>query len=136
MRHLFSAFAAILLASCGGDDEETTANNLTNLSIEEKGKRAFRVCAACHSVKNPAAGSSPRLVGPPLWGILGKPAGTNDKFAYSQALLASEITWTPEEISAFIENPQARIRGNRMSFAGEKSPEKRQAIVAYLMTLK
>jgi len=106
MRHLFSAFAAILLASCGGDDEETTANNLTNLSIEEKGKRAFRVCAACHS------------------------------FAYSQALLASEITWTPEEISAFIENPQARIRGNRMSFAGEKSPEKRQAIVAYLMTLK
>ncbi len=93
------------------------------------GKRTFKLCASCHTVDEGAG----NLVGPNLWGIVGAEAGINADFAYSPALLEAGITWTPENLASYIENPAKFIKGNRMSFAGVRKPADREALIAYLM---
>lgn len=125
--------AALLIASCGASEEAVT--DFAAATPEESGRRNFRVCASCHAVSNPANGNSPRLIGPNLWGIVGSPAASDKTFAYSAALREADIIWTEENLSLYIENPQGFIKGNRMSFVGERSPERRTEIINYLKTL-
>ena len=122
---------AATLAGCGrapGDDQTATAD----LSPVEAGRRAFGPCAVCHSVKDPASGAAPRLVGPNLWGVVGRRAGGSDDFVYSKAMTASGVVWTDQTLDAYIAAPSDFIRGNRMAFAGIDDPDERAAIIAYL----
>ena len=48
------------------------------------GKKVAKKCAACHSFDE----GGKNKVGPPLWGILNRAAGTADKFKYSAAMKA------------------------------------------------
>ncbi len=93
------------------------------------GKRTFKLCVSCHTVDEGAG----NLVGPNLWGVVGAEAGANSEFAYSPALLEAGVTWTPENLDAYLENPAKFIKGNRMSFAGVRKPADREALIAYLM---
>jgi len=94
------------------------------------GRAAFATCAVCHSAEKGRI-----VVGPPLFGVVGRKAGTVPGFSYSKAMAASGITWDATSIDAFITSPQAKVPGTRMPFAGLKDPIKRAAIVAYLTTL-
>lgn len=94
-----------------------------------KGKRAFAVCAACHT-------GDPDGLGPDLAGVVGRRAGTVPNFRYSAALKQSGITWTTARLKAFLQHPQTVVRGNRMSFTGVANPADADAIIAYLATLK
>lgn len=94
------------------------------------GRTAFATCAVCHSAEKGRV-----VVGPPLFGVVGRKAGTVPGFSYSKAMAASGITWDTASIDAFITSPQAKVPGTRMPFAGLKDPVKRAAIIAYLTTL-
>lgn len=85
-------------------------------------------CVACHTFNEGGAA----LAGPNLYGILGATAGTRPGFAYSNALKASGIVWTPATLDAFILSPASLVPGNRMSFFGEIDDARRKAIVAYM----
>ena len=102
------------------------------LSAAEQGRKDFNACAVCHSVDEGGAAR----VGPNLFGIYGEPAGQRDGFAYSQALRDSGLTWDDATLDAFMENPQALVRANRMAYAGQRDAEKRANIIAYLKTLQ
>jgi cytochrome c len=97
----------------------------------EKGQADVKVCGACHNFEK-GAGSK---VGPPLYGVVGRPVASVAGFDYSDAMKKKGGNWTLDELNAFITNPKAHVPGTKMGYAGEASPEKRADIVDYLHTL-
>lgn len=96
------------------------------------GRQAFAAaCAGCHAV---TANAGPG-VGPTLYGVIGRQAGTHPGFAYSAGMKAAGITWSPVEIAAFLADPAARVPGTAMNAGMVTSAATRQAIAAYLKTL-
>lgn len=93
-----------------------------------QGKAAFLQCGACHAL-TPESGAK---VGPSLAGVVGRKAGSAADYQYSEAMAASGITWTPEELDAFLTAPSSKVPGTKMVFAGIADAEKRKALIAYL----
>ena len=75
----------------------------------EAGKTVYNQCAACHAIEEGV-----NRVGPSLYGVMGREAGSVEGFAYSDAMKNSGVTWDEETLSAFLEDPRAYIPGNRM----------------------
>ena len=96
-----------------------------------KGQADTKVCQSCHAFEKGAAAK----VGPPLWGVVGRPMASIAGFAYSDGLKKMGGTWTFEEINKFITKPGADVSGTKMSYPGESDPHKRADILAYLQTL-
>ena len=68
--------------------------------------------------------------------MLGRKAGTAEGFArYSDALRASGIVWTPENLRRWIANPQGIVPGTSMSYAGMRDASARADLVAYLQAV-
>jgi cytochrome c len=97
----------------------------------EAGKKVFNKCAACHAVE---AGKN--KVGPSLFGIVGKKAGTDPTYKYSDNMKNSGLTWDEKTLDTYLEKPQEMVKGSKMAFAGLKDPKDRENIIAYLQTLK
>jgi len=90
-------------------------------------------CAVCHD--NTKGG--PNKIGPNLYGVVGKKAGTHaPMFKYSDGLKKSGLTWNAATLDKWIENPRALVPGTMMSFPGLKDPAKRAELVGYLTSLK
>lgn len=96
------------------------------------GAEVFQRCAICHS-NTKGAGAK---IGPNLFGVVGRKAGTMPDFSYSAAMKGSGITWTPDKLAAYVEHPQQVVPGNRMAFAGITSKSDAEELVEYLATLK
>ena len=98
------------------------------------GEKVFRKCAACHSIKEGA----PNMVGPNLYGVIGRTTGTLEGFKYSEVMTkAGEEghVWTPEELSLYLENPKKMFPGTKMTFVGLKKPEERADVIAYIASV-
>ena len=93
---------------------------------------SFAICGVCHKVD---AGAAP-AIGPNLWGVGGRVSGTLPGYTYSPAMKAAKIKWTKAELVNYISNPQGKVPGTKMAYAGEKDPAKEAAIADYLMSLK
>lgn len=99
------------------------------------GEQAFKKCQSCHQVGEGAKNRS----GPVLNGIVGHPAGAIDGFKYSSAMSAAAeggLVWTEQELSAFLTKPRDYLKGTKMSFAGFKSQDDIDAVIAYLKTFE
>jgi len=96
----------------------------------EHGQQLFKACAACHSDK------PGNKLGPSLAGVFGRKAGALDDFRYSPAMVRSNLTWDEANLRDYVADPQAKVKGNRMPYAGLKSPQDADDVVAYLKTLK
>src|SRR5262249_11591442 len=64
------------------------------------GEHAFAKCAVCHA-KDKKNG-----IGPSLFGVVGRHAGSIPGFGYSQAMKNSNIVWDEKSLDAFIMAPQ------------------------------
>ena len=100
---------------------------LASASADE-GAKVFKKCAACHSIKEGGANK----IGPALWGVLGRPAGSVPGYKYSKAMAAHGKNWSFEEMNGFLIKPKDWIKGTKMSFAGLKKPEERAAVILYM----
>ncbi|QDY68628.1 c-type cytochrome [Qingshengfaniella alkalisoli] len=113
----------------GEPAEEIDFDALLAEADPAKGESVFRKCQACHKLDGTDG------TGPHLNGVVDRAKAYVDGFAYSDALMAmSEESWTPENLSHFIENPRGYAPGTKMSFAGIKKPEDRADLIAYLQT--
>lgn len=87
-------------------------------------------CATCHTTDL----SEPVRQGPPLFKIIGRPAGKADGFHYSAGLANADFVWDDARLDAWLTNPQAIIPGAVMAYR-QARPETRAAIIAYLKEL-
>jgi cytochrome c len=98
----------------------------------EAGKQVFKsICNLCHEA---VAGRN--RVGPSLFGVIGRKAGTVPGFNYSDANKESGITWTVDSLNRYIAAPQAVVPGTKMVYAGLKDEQKRADLISYLATAK
>lgn len=111
----------------GGEDAAADVDvaGLMAAADVAKGETVFKKCAACHKLDGNDG------VGPHLNGVVGRPAGAVEGFAYSDGMHAHG-PWTPEALFAFLQNPKKVVSGTKMSFAGLPKPEDRANIIAYL----
>lgn len=96
-----------------------------------KGEASTKACQACHNFEKGAGAK----IGPPLYGVVGRPKGSIAGFAYSDGLKAKGGDWTYDDLDQFIANPKGFVSGTKMAFAGEPDPQKRADIIDYLHTL-
>ena len=92
---------------------------------------AFGVCKACHKVEAGAKG-----MGPSLFGVVGRKAGSLEGFSYSPAMTGFGKVWDVAALTSYIGDPKGTVPGNKMAFAGIKKPEDAKAVAEYLSTLK
>lgn len=93
-----------------------------------RGEKAFRKCAACHTVEK----GGRNRIGPNLWGVVGAPAAARDGFRYSRAMKGFGESWTPERLDAYLEKPRAVVKGTTMAFPGLRRARERADIIAFL----
>jgi len=92
------------------------------------GAKIFKKCAACHSI----AQGGGNKIGPALWGVLGRQAGSISDYKYSKGMAAHGKTWSFEEMNGFLIKPKDWVKGTKMSFAGLKNVKDRAAIILYM----
>jgi cytochrome c len=92
------------------------------------GKDAFQMCAGCHV--NEAG--APSTAGPNLYGVMGRVAGGVEGYPYSDALLASDITWDEASMDGYLADPAGFLPGTDMLAGAVPDPDTRSAIIAYL----
>ena len=92
-----------------------------------KGETVFKRCAPCHSADNKT-----NKIGPSLQGVVGRKSGTAEGFNFSDAMKNSGLTWDEATLSQYLENPKAKVPGNKMAFPGLPKEDERQNVIAYL----
>lgn len=113
-------------------DQDALAENTIKVKSEKKiskGQKLFILCAACHNLKK----DEPHKVGPSLYGIFGKKAGTREGFKYTDELKSANIVWDKESLRAWLENPSGYIPGTSMAFVGINDKERQDVLLDYLM---
>jgi len=92
------------------------------------GARAFRACAACHSVE-----ANRNLTGPSLADIWDRKAGSLSSFPrYSDSMKSSDVIWNEKTLDGYLENPAQFMPGNHMTFPGVPDERTRKSIIAFL----
>lgn len=125
---LVMAVLALQPAYAQNDDNGITSEEILARGDADRGERVFRRCMACHTI---AEGAGHRL-GPNLWGLFGRTAGTREGYNYSRALQDADLEWTPEVLNEWLQSPRGFLPGNKMSFAGVPRAEDRYSVIAYL----
>jgi cytochrome c len=84
-------------------------------------------CGGCHSVEG-------HRVGPAHRGVFGRKAGSQDGFAYSDALKRSAIVWNDKTLDAWLSEPEKLVPGQLMNVQVSDA-KAREDLVAFLRSL-
>lgn len=98
----------------------------------KKGKRVFKKCKVCHSIKE----NSKKKIGPSLYGIIGRKIATNPDYKYSKAMLAADFIWTEEKLKSYLQKPRAMFKKTKMIFPGLKKEKDRNNLLAYIKSVQ
>lgn len=97
-----------------------------------RGQRLFLRCASCHDV----SGSGIVKNGPSLKGVVGRKVASVDGYTYSKSLAGLTFVWDDGRLAQWLEKPTAVAPGTTMAFEGMPVAADRQALIAYLRTLR
>ncbi|MEO5597829.1 MAG: c-type cytochrome [Novosphingobium sp.] len=149
----FVGFATLGLAACGGGDKASDSSTTGTTSGEAAAPVAEATPAEVHATETgPSLASAPpefgqcvschtirpglNAVGPSLFGVFGRKAGTTAGYAYSDANKNSGLTWDEATLDTYLTAPMKMVPGTKMTFAGVPDPAKRKAIIEFLKTVK
>jgi len=124
-----TAVASTTTSETSSENSET--GNIMSLFASvsaAEGAKVFSKCKACHSI----AKGGGNKIGPALWGVLGRKAGSLADYKYSKAMSAYGKSWTFEEMNGFLNKPKEWVKGTKMSYAGLKNPKDRAALILYM----
>ena len=93
-----------------------------------EGAKIFTKCTTCHSI----AQGGGNKIGPSLWNVFGRKAGSITDYKYSKAMAAYGKQWSFEEMNGFLTKPKDWVKGTKMSFAGLKNAKDRAAVILYM----
>ena len=96
------------------------------------GQAVFKTqCGICHSVVE-----GKNMVGPSLFGVIGRKSGSVTGFHYSAANRDADITWDAAILDKYLTAPREVVPGTIMTFPGLPDDTKRADVIAYLETLR
>ncbi len=106
------------------------------------GEKAFKKCKACHMIVNgDEVIFKGGKVGPNLYGVIGRTAGTYEGFKYSKSLAAlgeAGLVWDEANLAEWITDPKAFLKAHdqdaktKMTFKLKKGGED---VAAYLASV-
>ena len=93
------------------------------------GQQAFNnACRTCHMVKE-----GDNRLGPNLYKIVGRKAGSLRDYAFSSAMKEADFVWDEEKLDHFIAKPDEVVPGNNMKpYGGLSSSDDRKRIIGFL----
>jgi cytochrome c2 len=95
------------------------------------GQSVFKsMCATCHAVQ-----PGRNMIGPSLFGVVGRKTGSIEGFHYSVGNQNANLTWDEDTLDKYLLSPKTVVPGTTMTFAGVKDATKRGDLIAYLATL-
>ena len=98
----------------------------------KEGRAAFsQVCSTCHTSE-----PDKNRIGPSLFGVVGRHAGSASGYDYSDAMKKASVTWSDESLDRYLVDPKNFVPGNKMPYMGVKNDQRRGDIIAYLHTLR
>ena len=92
------------------------------------GEGDVALCKLCHTFNK----GGTTLVGPNLYGVVGRKIASVEGFNYTPGLKAHEGDWTFDKLDAWLTNPAAFAPGTMMAFPGIPDTKKRADVIAYL----
>jgi cytochrome c2 len=129
---LIAAAAVIAGASAWADSSAGVQEVRFDPGQVKEGKSFFNdVCSACHTDK-----PNKHKIGPSLFGVIGRHAGSAPGFDYSEAMKGASLTWNDETLNRYLADPKSVVPGNKMPYTGVKNEERRKDVIAYLHTLQ
>ena len=108
--------------------EKVDISQLLAMGNIAHGEKVFKKCSACHLI---AAGAK-NMIGPNLWGVVGRKVASIADYKYSKALASYTKEWSFEEMNGFLIKPQAHIKGTKMAFAGLRKEKDRASVILFL----
>ena len=102
--------------------------SFVSLGDVEHGKKVFKKCAACHSIKQ----GGKNKIGPALRSVMQRKSGELSDYNYSKALINHGKTWSFAELNGFLLKPATWIKGNKMGFVGLKDEKDRSSVILYM----
>ena len=109
-------------------EEKIDIGQLLAMGNLEHGQKIFKKCSACHMI----ASDGKNMIGPNLWGVIGRKAGAISDYKYSKAMIAYGKEWSFEEMNSYLIKPQAYIKGTKMAFAGLRKEKDRASVILYM----
>lgn len=98
--------------------------------MQAAGQEIFKKCSACHS-----SDGSKNTFGPSLVGVINRKAGTLPRFAYSEALKKSGLTWTEANLRRWVAGNDILVPGTRMRHVQITDAAEQDYLLAYLKSL-
>jgi cytochrome c len=112
--------AAIMLSASSSTTQETPGQLVFN-----------NACRTCHTIKE-----GDNRLGPSLYKIVGRKAGSLRNYGYSSAMKGADFVWDEAKLDQFIANPEQIVPGNNMKpFSGLASADDRAKVIAFLISL-
>jgi cytochrome c len=88
------------------------------------------VCRTCHTTRE-----GDNRLGPNLYRIVGRKAGSLQNYGYSSAMKGADFVWDEAKLDRFIANPEQTVPGNNMKpFSGLASADDRDKVIAFLLS--
>ena len=109
-------------------EEKVDIAQLLAMGDLNHGEKVFKKCTACHQI---AVGGK-NMIGPNLWGVIGRASGSVADYKYSKAMIAHGKEWSFEEMNSYLIKPQAHIKGTKMAFAGLRKEKDRASVILYM----
>ena len=123
------ALAALLATAVGC---ATSGSTLKGDAANGRELFVANSCPACHGVRE----GDNSMVGPSLFGVVGRKAGTAPSLLGASVNLRNYgVTWNAETLFEFLADPDAKVPGTPMT-GRLPDPEQRADVIAYLSTLK
>lgn len=107
----------------------------TAMAGKDEGAKVFTKCKACHEAE-----PGKHKVGPSLFGVYGRKAGTAAGFDKYKGLVGADWTWDDATLDEYLEDPKKftkeRTGKNATMVLKLKKKEERGDVIEYLKSLK
>jgi len=117
-----------MLSSPSALSQELVTQDLEAASEQQVFNNA---CRTCHTIKE-----GDNRLGPNLYNIIGRQAGSLPDYNYSSAMKDAGFVWDEEKLGHFIANPDEAVPGNNMKpYSSLASSDDRKKVMAFLRSV-